>query len=394
MYFIGKEEKEALCKVIDAQLLIRYAGDNPKHLRMVETFEKEFAQKMDAKFALGVTSGTAALICSLIACGVGPGDEVIIPGYTFIASATAVVQCKAIPVIAEIDESLTLDPADVEKKITRHTKAIMPVHMLGLPSNLAAILKIARRHKLKVVEDCCQADGGRYRGKRLGTWGHMGAYSLNYYKIITTGEGGALVTDNYERYQRACIYHDQGLPYRGLTQTLPYFAGSNFRMSEFLGALALTQLRRMDGFIQPMNRFKRQITRAIRDCKGIRPSPVNDAEGDCGTTMCLLAPDVETAKRFSRALSSNGLGNASPINSGRHVYRHWEYILEKSSASKDGCPWTCPHYKGKIEYSASMCPKTLDILARTITFGISPFWKPDDVRRRIAAIKAAAKEIA
>jgi dTDP-4-amino-4,6-dideoxygalactose transaminase len=394
MYFIGKEEKEALCRVIDAQLLIRYAGDNPKHLRMVETFEKEFARAMGAKYALGVTSGTAALICCLIGCGVGPGDEVIVPGYTFIASATAVVQCKAIPVIAEIDESLNIDPKDVEKKITRHTKAIMPVHMLGLPSNMDAITKIARKHKLMVVEDCCQADGGRYRGRRLGTWGHMGGYSLNYYKIITTGEGGALVTSDYERYQRAAIYHDQGLPYRGLTQTIPYFAGSNFRMNEFLGALALTQLHRMDGFIRPMNKFKRQITRAIEDIKGVKASPVNDPEGDCGTTMCLIAPDVETAKRFSAALSRNGVGNGSPINSGRHVYRHWEYILSKSSASKDGCPWTCPHYKGKVEYSVDMCPKTLDILARTVTFGLSPFWKPADVKKRIEAIKAAAKEIA
>jgi dTDP-4-amino-4,6-dideoxygalactose transaminase len=394
MYFIGKEEKEALCRVIDAQLLTRYAGDNPKHLRMVETFEKEFAQKMGAKFALGVTSGTAALICSLVACGVGPGDEIIIPGYTFIASATAVVQCKAIPVIAEVDESLTLDPKDVERKITRHTKAIMPVHMLGLPANLSAIMKIARDHGLKVVEDCCQADGGRYRGRRLGTWGHMGAFSLNYYKIITTGEGGALVTNNYERYQRAAICHDQGLPYRGLTQTIPYFAGSNFRMNEFMGALALTQLRRMDGFIRPMNRFKRQITRAIRDIQGVKASPVNDPEGDCGTTMCFIAPDVETAKRFGVALSRNGVGSSSPINSGRHVYRHWEYILAKSSASKEGCPWTCPHYKGKVEYSVDMCPKTLDVLGRTVTFGISPFWKRADVARRIAAVKAAAREIA
>ena len=198
---IGDEEKKQVMEVLDRKYLFRYYGpeEYPSKVRELET---TFAQKVGARYALGVNSCTSALITALVACGVGPGDEVILPGYTFFATCAAVVAAKAIPVIAEVDETLTLDPDDVEKKITASTKAIMPVHMRGVPCNMDRLMAIAHKHNLAVIEDVAQAAGGTYRGKHLGTFGDCGCFSFQYHKIITAGEGGMVVTNNERLYDR------------------------------------------------------------------------------------------------------------------------------------------------------------------------------------------------
>ena len=179
-----------------------------------QLFEEQVKAKVDVKHALAVNSGTSALIASLVAAGIGPGDEVIVPAYTFFASASAVVVAKAIPVIVEIDETLTLDPIAVEKAITPRTKAILPVHMLGLPAKMDELMAIARKHKLMVIEDSAQAFGGKYRGRYLGTIGDLGCISLDAYKVIGTGEGGLVLTNNEWLYTRAQSYHDTGACWR------------------------------------------------------------------------------------------------------------------------------------------------------------------------------------
>ena len=204
---IDQREIDAVTAVLKSQKLFRFCEDS-----QVAVFEKEVAAYLGAKYTLMVNSGTSALICGLTGMGVGPGDEVIVPGYTYISTAAAVVGVGAVPIIAEIDESLGLDPKDVEKKITPYTKAIAPVYMQGVPGRIDALVEIARKHNLKIVEDCCQCVGGRYKGRYVGTIGNAGAWSLNYYKVITTGEGGLVYTNNYEIYEKACFASAPAMP--------------------------------------------------------------------------------------------------------------------------------------------------------------------------------------
>ena len=203
---IGEEEKALVNEVIDRKYLFRYYG--PENILKGAEFELKFAEKVGAKYALAVNSCTSALISSMVACGIGPGDEVIVTGYTFFASCASIVAAKATPVIAEIDETLTMDPDDIEKKITPSTKAILVVHMRGVPCDMDRIMAIAKKHNLIVIEDVAQAMGGTYKGKYLGTSGDCGCYSFQYHKIITAGEGGMIVTNNEKLYDRCMSYHD------------------------------------------------------------------------------------------------------------------------------------------------------------------------------------------
>jgi len=247
---LGEEEAEAAARVIRSHNVFRYygVGAGPHE---VETFEREFAAHLGASHALCVNAGSAALICGLIGAGVRPGDEVVIPAYTWNATANAVVAARALPVLAEVDASLTLDPEDVRRKITARTKAILPVHMRGAPADMDALTAIASEHGLALIEDVCQAAGASFRGRRLGTFGDAGAFSLQFNKIITTGEGGVMITNREDLYDLAIDVHDcAGSVRRGVG--LPRFAGWNFRASEIQGAVARVQLTRLDGLLERM----------------------------------------------------------------------------------------------------------------------------------------------
>ena len=210
-YWIGEEEKKEVLDVIESGHLFRYGSfDDPKFRHKTYTFEQEFARYCGVKHALLINSGTTALWIALQAMGLKPGDEVIVPAYTFVASYAAIIFAGCVPVLAEIDESLTIDPKDVHRRITPRTRAIMPVHMLGNPCQMDAIMAIAEKHGLLVLEDVCQAAGGSYHGRKLGSIGKAGAFSLNVFKTITAGDGGILITDDDNVYQRAFALHDQG----------------------------------------------------------------------------------------------------------------------------------------------------------------------------------------
>ncbi len=244
-------------------------------LREVENLEAEWAALIGVRYAVCMSGGTPALISALVGLEIGPGDEVIVPGYTFMASALAVLAVGAIPVIAEVDETLSLDPEDVERKVGPYTRAVMPVHMVGRPANLAGILTAAKANGMKVVEDACQADGGSYRGRRLGSWGDVGAFSFNYYKIITAGEGGAVVTNDRTVAERAMIHHDGGIAFRDSAAGLaaPIFIGQQYRMSEIVGAVLRVQLRRLDGILADLRRCSRELAARVAPRPGCGSSP-------------------------------------------------------------------------------------------------------------------------
>ncbi len=244
---IGEEEIAEVLDVLRSGWVYRYGQeDNPKFKAKVWTFEKLAAEYMHVNHALAVNSGSTALWISLLALGIGAGDEVIVPGFTFIASISSIIYAQAIPILAEIDRTFNLDPADVERKITPRTRAIMAVHLMGNPARMDELKAIADRHDLFLIEDCAQAFGAWYHGRPVGSIGHIGAFSFNYAKVITAGEGGLIVTNDEPLYKRCFALHDQGhSPLRkGREIGERPFVGLDFRMNELQGALLLAQFRR------------------------------------------------------------------------------------------------------------------------------------------------------
>ncbi len=363
MYRIGEKEIEAVRKVVESGQLFRY--HKGRTAEWTRRLEGALSRKLETKHALAVSSGTAALITALAAMEIGPGDEVIVPGYTFISSALAPLAVGAVPIIAEVDETLTLDAADVESKTTRYTKAIVPVHMLGLPCRMDSILRSARQQDVPVLEDAAQAAGGSYRGRRFGTLGRAGILSFNHYKIISCGEGGALVTDDADLYQRAFVYHDGGCVFfdEEAASRPEFFAGVNYRVSEIQSAIMNEQLKRLDGILNRLRRRKAAMTEEFARSRSFRPSRCNDAEGDCSTHLPLLFETADDALEFVEA-NRHTTPMFRPIDTDRHVYTNWEPILRKRARHRAMDPWKWA--KRQISYSRDMCQQTLDILSRTV----------------------------
>ena len=363
-YLYGEEEKRELLDVIESGYFFRYGKeDDLAFKRKVATLEKEFAEYSGVKHCVAVSSGTGALICSLAALGIGPGDEVIVPGYTFIASISSIIIANAIPVLAEIDKSLTIDPNDIVKKITPKTKAIMPVHMLGNPCNMDRIVEIARKHNLYVIEDCCQACGGTYKGKKLGTIGDLGAFSLNIQKTITCGDGGMVITNDDTLYERAFGFHDQGhKPNRlGVEIGNRVIVGSNYRLNELCGAVALAQVRKVPEMMKILREKKNRLKTQLADIEGIKFREINDIEGDCATILTLLFDTKQKADEFGEKI-----GQKTLINSGWHVYNNMEQILEYKTAARS----IYDVLGQKVGCSAYSLPKTDDILERAINISV------------------------
>jgi 8-amino-3,8-dideoxy-alpha-D-manno-octulosonate transaminase len=380
--WLDEEEETAVLEVIRTRRLFRYYGPQPGSSK-VEELEKAFAKYIGVQYGLAVTSGTAALISCLAGLGVGPGDEVIVPAYTWIASASAVVAVGAVPIMAEVDESLTLDPVDLEQKITPYTRAVIPVHMRGAPCRMDAILDIARKHNLMVLEDTAQADGASYQGKHLGAWGDAGAFSLQFNKIITSGEGGMVTTNHKHVFERAVMYHDV---IGGMRNQIPedqILPGINFRMPELLGAVALVQLRRLTALLEAMrarkNMIKENISQLVNQ-KGIKFRHIHDPLGEAALALVLFLPEARLASQAAKALSAEGLPTSimyAPDRVDYHVYSHWSPILNQRAWSHGAGPWV--NHPRKISYHRQMCPKTLDLLSRAIHLDISPDLSNDQV---------------
>jgi dTDP-4-amino-4,6-dideoxygalactose transaminase len=389
MYRIGEAEIEEIIRLMATKKLFRDGSD----LQEIRTFEREWAEKIGTRYAVCVTGGTPAIICGLAGLGIGPGDEVIVPGYTFMATATAVLAVGAIPVIAEIDQGLTIDAEDLERKISPDTRAVIPVHMRGFPCDMRRITDVARKAGLKIVEDACQADGGSFRGKRLGAWGDVGAFSFNFYKIITCGEGGAVTTDDRVTHERILMYHDGGSVFRTYAGELesPYFLGVQYRCSEILGAVLRMQLGRLEDILADLRKRKRMLTERLEGKAGIRLVPSHDPEGDCGTHVGLVFEGEEQARRF---LEASGIRARVVMDSGKHIYKNWDPILEKRVGHHAAMnPFHMPANRGlRQSYSPDMCPRTLDIVSRTVLIKVDPDWSEEAVDALAArCVDAAGK---
>jgi len=356
--------------------LFRYY--NPRPSKVAEA-EKAFAKYIGVKHCLAVNSCTSALIASLRALGVGMGDEVIVPAYTFFASAAVICACNAIPVIADVDETLTLDPRDVERKITPRTRAIIAVHMRGMPARMDRLMAISRKHRVPVIEDVAQAAGGTYRGKKLGSIGAMGCFSFDYYKILNSGEGGFVTTNNEWLYTRAQSWHDCAACWRpnrfaAERREGELFCGENYRMSELQGAVALAQIRKAGVYLKGYRAAKRRIAGRLNLPKGVTLQSSADPEGDTGICLILFMSDVGKTTWALQALQAEGVP-AGGIYDHKvkdwHIYVHWEHILEQKSVARDGLPWTGVPAGRLPKYSKTMCPRSTEFLSRAIMIDIN-----------------------
>jgi dTDP-4-amino-4,6-dideoxygalactose transaminase len=356
-YLVGDEERKHVNDVMATGYLSRYGSeDDPRFKHKVVSLERLFAERSHVKHALAVSGGTGAIMASLVAAGVGPGVEVLVPGYTFVASISAVLAVGGTPILVEVDESLTMDPNDIEGKITPKTKVIMPVHMLGNPADLDRIMAIAKKRNLLVIEDCAQAMGAKYHGKDIGTIGAIGAFSLNINKTITCGDGGMVISNDDELYERAFGYHDQGhKPLRmGLEIGKRSILGVNLRMNELTGAFALGQMEKLDSILGMLRDKKGKLKKAIQEAKipGMGFRKLNDAD-EVGTLLGVIFDDTSKAQRVAKALKSKTVSE-----SGWHVYNHMEQILAVTDE------------KGVKRYHAHMLPKTDDILGRSFLLSV------------------------
>jgi len=379
---IGREEIAAVTAALRSRSLFRFLND-PKD-SWVSRFEELFAKKCGVPHALAVNSGTSALICGLVGLGVSQGDEVLVPAYTYIATAAAVLALGAFPVIVEVDRSLTLDPEDMERKITPRTRAVIPVHMRGSVCDMERILEVARRHDLRVLEDCAQANGARYRGRAVGSWGDAGAFSLQQFKVITAGEGGAIVARDREVFERAAIYHDSAYMFwmesYGDTEAQRRwhersFLGENYRMSELNGALAYEQLKKRDRLLARTRAIKRRWRAAAATAFGAKAlETCHDRAGDCGLALTVFRDSPEEARRVCALLKAEGVNCGTRFSKelpDRHVYYHWDYIMEKRTPHRNGFPWTFGGERCLVDYRCDQCPQTLHWMERAIVFPIT-----------------------
>ena len=402
---IGQEEIDAVVRVMKSKRLFRFLKDRKDS--SVAQFEDLFAEKSGVKNVLAVNSGTSALICGLVGIGVSQGDEVLVPAYTYIATAAAVLALGAIPILVEVDDSLTMDPLDLEAKITPRTRAIIPVHMRGMPCDMEAIMGVAGRHNLMVLEDCAQANGAIYHGRAVGTWGNAGAFSLQEFKIITAGEGGAVVSNDKSVFDRAAVYHDSAYAFwmegrlntgEGASAEVEAwkqmcFLGENYRQSEVHGAIAFEQLKKRDRILSRTRAIKRKLSAACQGIPGSRPEKIHDRDGECGISLALFMGSPEEAVRLSDTLRAEGVSCGTRFSRDipdRHIFFHWDYILEHRSPHRHGFPWTS-NPAHVPEYTRDMCPKTIDWMERAVIFSIAQGMSDTYVDQVCLAIDKVAK---
>ncbi|MDH3997077.1 MAG: DegT/DnrJ/EryC1/StrS family aminotransferase, partial [Desulfobulbaceae bacterium] len=291
----GDKEKQEIMDVLETGVLFRYEfGEQRKGIYKVRTFEENFAKYTGAGYAQAVTSGTVALKVALAVLGVGPGDEVITQGFTFVATWEAIFDIGATPVFTEIDTTLNMDPVDLEKKINDRTKAIIPVHMLGSGARIDEIMAIADKYNIPVIEDTAQAVGGRWRGRHLGTFGKCGTFSFDAVKTMTTGEGGMVITDDEKIWRNMSEYHDHGhdhLPNPGgRGGEGRSFIGFNYRMMELQGAIGIGQLAQLDYIVASQKKNKAAMRDAVSKLPGVTFRTLVDEEGDSATFLAFLLP--------------------------------------------------------------------------------------------------------
>jgi len=392
---LGDEERAVVLEVLESRSLFRYYGSHL--LGRVSEFEAALAEFTGTDHAVATSSGTAALRCALASLGVGCGDEVIVPAFTFIATVNAVVVADAVPVFVEVDDSLGLDHADVAAKLTSRTAAVVAVHLENVACDLDPILAAIAPAGVPLIEDAAQAMGVSYMGRQVGSVGALGAFSFQLDKNVTAGEGGALTTNDERLYLRAARYQDQGGQFvtshmgeRGGELDEP-FVGENLRMTEIAGAIVGVQLRKLPRLLDCLRANCRRVAGSIGDVDGMRARRIPDPEGQGGSSLTWFLPDAEVARRFARALLAEGVPCAQMYR-GKPVYAN-PAILDRRTASMKGGPWHCAEHPTAVEYHMGLCPRTEDLAARSLIVPIGPRWSPGDCKQVADAVLKVASHL-
>lgn len=385
--YFDDAEINAVLEVLKAQSPYRFYG--PNFLNITGKFEEEFKHYVGTRYSLAVTSGTAALHTAIVALGIGPGDEVIIPTYAWVACPSAVVAAGATPVLADVDESLTLDPEDVRRRVTNRTKAIMAVHIRGVPCDLERLTSITDEFDISLLEDVAQCGGGSYQGKKLGTFGKAASFSFQLNKMISAGEGGAVVTNDQTIYERALMFHDTGTPYRGqdekdLRFSIKPFPGVNYRANEMSSAVLRIQLSKLDMIIRKIRETKKKIKSGIADVPGIQFRKLPDPEGEVAVGLVFFTETREKALMFKEALMAENIRTPSgsypgviyePGRQDGHVFMHWGHLLPG------------------VERVSNKYSQSLDLLSRAVHIDVSPLDSDQDVSDIIEGIKKVASVV-
>ena len=388
--WLGEEELAAVTDVMQRKVLFRYEfGEQRGDAWRVREFEQAFAEFCGAKHALAVTSGSTALKVALAAMGIGAGDEVITQGFTFVATWEAILDCGAIPVFAEVDDSLCMDPDDLKAKITSNTKCIVPVHMCGAQACIENIMAVAEAHGIPVLEDTAQAAGTTLGGKHVGTFGQMGTFSFDAVKTLTTGEGGMVITNDEELWRNASEFHDHGHDHApvGRGNESRRFMGMNYRMMELQGALGLAQLKKLPKMIETQRKNKAVLREALQKVPGISFRHLPDGTGDSATFLSWFMPTKEDTLKLAGLLAENGAGAVHWGVNTWHNYAHWEHLHNGSTVIKNGFPFVRP--EGKLSYAPDALPKTTAILDRCLSWQIMLGWDQAKLDQMCQAVDKA-----
>ncbi len=388
----GAEEKKEVQDVLDNGVLMRYGFDPMRngHHKALE-LEKDLASKMQTKYAQVVSSGTAALTVALACAGIGSGDEVIMPTFTFVASFEAILSVGATPILCDIDDTLTLDPKAVEAAITSKTKAIMPVHMCGSMADLKALKAICEKHDLILLEDACQAIGGTYDGKPLGSYGDLGCFSFDYVKTITCGEGGGIITNSKTYADRAHKYQDHGHDHIGTdrgAETHP-FLGYNYRLSELNAAVGIAQLRKLDHTIAVQKKNYTILRNALTSIPEVTFRRVPETGVESYAFLNIFLPSEDTARKAHKSLGAHGVDACFYwYDNNWHYYKKWEHLLEPKSLN--------PLSK-EIQTGLQKNHKPFDSsdawMGRTISCLIKVSWTETEIKDRASKMITAIQDV-
>lgn len=390
----GEEERKQVNDVLETGVLFRYGFDAQRkgHWK-AKTFEAELARRVGVSHAHLCSSGTAALSIAMAACGIGAGDEVIVPPFTFVATIESVLMAGAVPVFADIDETLCLSPEAVEAAITPATRAVIPVHMCGAMARIDEIKAICDRKGLVLLEDACQSVGATYKGKALGSFGKAGCFSFDAVKTITCGEGGAVVTDDREVYVAADAFADHGHDHigsdRGAEDHL--IIGANYRISELNAAVGLAQLRKLDEILKTQRRNKAAIKSAMQALPGVTFRELPDPDGDSATFLTFFMPDLDRTRQAVASLAQAGVdGCFHWYDNNWHYIRSWDHFRSLRTAA----PLAVRALPNCPDYSAIALPGSDAVMSRAVSMQIKLSWTTEQLQQRIDATVATLKQIA
>jgi 8-amino-3,8-dideoxy-alpha-D-manno-octulosonate transaminase len=390
----GDEERKEVNEVLATGILMRYGFDGPrKGIWKSKELEHAICSQFGCKYAQLTSSGTSALTTALSALGIGSGDEVIMPSFTFVASFEAVLSVGAIPVLVDIDESLTMNPEAVRQAITSKTKALMPVHMCGSMADLDSLLEICKENKLILLEDACQSIGASYKGRYLGTIGHAGAFSFDFVKTITCAEGGAVMTNDQEIYIKSDGFSDHGHDHKGVDRgaDLHPFVGYNFRISELHAAVGLAQIRKLDKFLSIQKKNHRQLKKILSQISEVSFRSIPDPEGDSCTFLSWFLPTEAIARAVVSEMREQNIlaGNFYWYDNNWHYIRKWEHLKQASTLNR----LHDDQQAALNKLQQQSFTESDKIMSRCISTAINLSWSEEQIEEKGRKMLAAIRKI-